>query len=156
MRDYYDVLGVRPDAGADEVRRACRRLAPGEPWDDEIAIDFPSTSRVLDRMRAAFFAGERHSRGALAAEISLSSEEARLGVDVPLALPVRVLCPRCGGRGEVWLDRCDGCAGSGDLVFPRHVRLTLPAGVRDGARFRLLLPVESAPATVVELRVAIR
>ena len=156
MRDYYEVLGVRPGAGAEEVRRACQRLAPGEPWDDEIAVDFPSAARVLERMRAAFFGGDGHARSALAAEISLSSEEARLGADVPLALPVRVLCSHCGGRGEVWLDLCDECAGSGDLVFPRHVRLTLPPGVRDGTRVRLVLPAENAPATVVDLRVAIR
>lgn len=27
MRDYYDVLGVAPDAGADEIKRAYRQLA---------------------------------------------------------------------------------------------------------------------------------
>lgn len=156
MRDYYDVLGVRPDAGAEEVRRAYRRLAPGEPWDDEIAIDFPSAARVLDRMRAAFFGRDLLGRSPVAAEISLSRDEARLGADVPLALPVRVLCTSCGGRGEVWFESCDECAGSGDLISPRHLRLTLPPGISDGARFRLLVPSEGGPSTVVELRIAIR
>src|SRR3970040_847046 len=104
MRDYYDVLGVSRDAGADEIKRAYRQLARryhpdisgderggtflevsrayevlrdparGYPQDrslapappagfahrpdwlaDEIAIDFPSVSGLLDRMRHAFF-----------------------------------------------------------------------------------------------------
>jgi curved DNA-binding protein CbpA len=99
MRDYYDVLGVAPDAGADEIKRAYRQLArryhpdisgddrgtaflelsrayevladptrrrsydaavrqPSTPVNwlaDEIAIDFPSVSSVLDGMRQSFF-----------------------------------------------------------------------------------------------------
>ncbi len=72
MRDYYDVLGVSPDAGADEIKHAFRRLVrryhpdisgedrgtafPELDWmTDEIAIDFPSVSSVLDGMRHSFF-----------------------------------------------------------------------------------------------------
>jgi molecular chaperone DnaJ len=75
---------------------------------------------------------------------------------VPLALPVRIVCPSCGGRGEVWLDACVPCAGVGELVFPRRVRLTLPRGVEDGSRFRFALSADGAPATSIELRVAVR
>jgi curved DNA-binding protein CbpA len=70
MRDYYDILGVRRDAGADEIRRAhghlARRYHPDLSDDDfagdvaawmsdEIDIDFPSVDALLDRMRASFF-----------------------------------------------------------------------------------------------------
>src|SRR5215207_590475 len=102
MRDYYEVLGVAPDADAAEIKRAYRQLArryhPDISGDDraaasfrevarafevlrhpdrrrtydatlreslnparvdwmadEVHIDFPSVSSVLDRMRDSFF-----------------------------------------------------------------------------------------------------
>ena len=154
MRDYYDLIGVRRDAGAEEVRRACRRLAAVEPWDEDVAVDFPSTSRVVDRIRASFF-GENGGAGVVA-EISISRDEAQAGADVPLMLPARRLCPSCGGRGEVWLDLCEPCAGSGELVASRHVRVSLPAGTEDGAHFRFALTSPGGSATAIEIRVVVR
>jgi DnaJ-class molecular chaperone len=154
VRDYYDLIGLRRDAGADEVRRACRRLAPVEPWDEDVAIDFPSTARVVDRIRASFF-GEAASSG-LIAEISISRDEAQAGADVPLLLPTRRVCPACGGRGEVWLDVCAPCAGSGEVVSPRQIRVSLPAGTEDGSHFRFALSSQGGSATSIEIRVAVR
>ena len=201
MRDYYDVLGVSPDAGADEIKRAYRQLArryhpdisggdrvgvfleasrayevlrdpqrrqsydarvsprgPASPrpeWlSDEIAIDFPSVSSVLDSMRHAFFGA---GAGApLAADIILTAEEAFWGTLVPLLVPLRRTCPRCGGRGEIWSDWCAGCAGEGDVQADHEMRLRVPAGVHDGARFRFSVTPQSAPPTLVEVRVLIR
>jgi DnaJ-class molecular chaperone len=157
MRDYYEVIGVRRNAGAEEVRRACRRAADADPWQDEVAIEFPSTARVLDRLRSSFADHPERVEGPLVAEICISALEARHGADVPLSLPVRTVCPSCGGRGEVWLDACIPCAGVGELVFPRRVRVTLPRGVEDGSRFRFALSADGgAPATSIELRIAVR
>jgi hypothetical protein len=154
VRDYYDLIGLRRDAGADEVRRACRRVAAFAPWDEDVAIDFPSTARVMERIRASFF-GDTASTG-LVAEISLSQNEALAGADVPLLLPTRRVCPSCGGRGEVWLDACAPCAGTGELVAPRQIRVSLPAGTEDGAHFRFALSSQGGPATAIEIRVAVR
>src|SRR5829696_8057172 len=118
MRDYYDVLGVTADAGAEEIKRAYRQLArryhpdisgddrgaaflevarayevlrqperrrsydaalrdsrsPRVDWmSDEIAIDFPSVSSVLDGMRHSFFGEMPHTR--LSAEVELTPQE---------------------------------------------------------------------------------
>ena len=189
MRDYYDVLGVSPDAGADEIRRAYRQLArryhpdisgedratafleasrayevlrdPGRrqsydaglrlhdsrsssgaaDWfSDEIAIDFPSVASVLDSMRHAFFGVVPGA--ALSAEIVLSPQDAFLGATVPLDVPLRRTCPTCGGRGEV--------------PTTHEMRLRVPAGVREGARFRFSVMPPGAPHTFVEVRVSIR
>lgn len=200
MRDYYDVLGVSPDAGADEIKRAYRQLARryhpdisgddrgaaflevsrayevlGDPelrrsydtrrttpppsgraeWlADEVAIDFPSVSSVLDRMRHAFFG--QHPISSRSAEIILTPQEAFYGTHVPLDVPLRRTCPRCGGRGEVWGDWCAMCAGGGEVAAAHELRVRIPSGVRDGARFRFSVMPPGAPMTIVDVRVSIR
>ena len=197
MRDYYDVLGVSPDAGADEIKRAYRQLTrryhPDISGDDrgarflevsraydvlrdperrhsydvrltrgsgradwladEIAIDFPSVSSVLDRMRDSFF-GEQGGV-VLSAEIVLTPEEAFWGTLVPLRVPLRRTCQRCGGRGEVWGEWCPACGGAGEVTLGHEMRLRVPAGVPDGARFRFSASPPGAPPTVVEVTIAI-
>jgi molecular chaperone DnaJ len=200
MRDYYDVLGVPPDAGAAEIKRAYRQLArryhpdisgdershtfrevarayevlrhpqrrrtydaavresrrppAGDGLDDEIAIDFPSVASVLDRMRHSFFGGT--SGIELSAEVELTPEEAFWGASVPLEIPMRATCGACGGRGEVWEQWCDACAGGGDVSSCHPLRLTVPAGVREGARFRFSVTPAGAVPTYVEVRISVR
>jgi DnaJ-class molecular chaperone len=197
MRDYYDVLGVSPGAGADEIKRAYRQLArryhpdisgdergaaflevsrayevlrdpdrrrsydarlmsrgAGDWLADEVAIDFPSVATVLDNMRQSFFGGRLEPP--LTAEIVISPEEAFWGALVPLRVPLRCTCPRCGGRGEVWSDWCSACGGVGDVAATHDVRVRIPAGVRDGARFRFVVSPRGAPQTFVEVRIKIR
>ena len=156
MRDYYEVLGVAPDAGADEIKRAYRQLArrPGDWLADEIAIDFPSVASVLDGMRQSFF-GEMPGAW-LSAEIELTPEEAFWGAHVPFLVPMRGTCSACGGRGEAWEEWCDACGGTGEVPVEHPLRLRIPAGVRPGTSFRFsLMPPGTLPATV-EIRVAVR
>lgn len=198
MRDYYDVLGVSPDAGADEIQRAHRQLArryhpdisgddralafkeltracgalresprrhdnatssshgeAGTTWfSDEVAIDFPSVSSVLDRMRDAFFTAE--PAVTLSAEMALTPREAFAGVTMPFDVPLRRTCPRCGGRGEVWSEWCVTCAGLGEVAAAHAVHVHVPAGVSHGDTFRFSLTPPGAPSTVIEVRIAIR
>ena len=197
MRDYYEVLGVSPDAGADEIKRAYRQLArryhPDISGDergaaflevarayevlrdserrrsydarlmsqsradwlaDEVAIDFPSVASVLDRMRDSFFAGARGA--SLSAEVVLSPQEAFWGALVPLDVPLRRTCPCCGGRGEVWDEWCAACGGVGEVAAMHAMRLRVPAGVREGTRFRFSVAPSGAPHTSVEVRITIR
>jgi DnaJ domain len=169
MRDYYDVLGVSPDAGADEIKRAHRQLArryhpeiSGEEvagcvvdcLADEVAIDFPSVSTVLDRMRHAFFGDRRASRQV--PDILVTPQEAFWGAVIPIALPIQRTCTHCGGRGEVWSEWCATCGGGGELPARHQLQLRIPAGVHDGARVRFRLAAPGIPDTIIDARIVVR
>jgi molecular chaperone DnaJ len=199
MRDYYEVLGVAPDAGAAEIKRAYRQLArryhpdiSGEDrasaflevarayevladpqrrrsydtalrdtsrgradWlADEVAIDFPSVSSVLDRMQSSFFGAAAAAE--LSAEVQLTPEEAFWGASVPLDILLRQTCNDCGGRGEVWEQWCRTCSGEGEVAAAHPLRLRVPAGVRAGTRFRFSVMPPGAIPTTVEVRITVR
>jgi DnaJ domain len=169
MRDYYDVLGVAPDAGADEIKRAHRQLTrryhpdiTGEETSvsvadvlaDEVHIDFPSVLSVLDRMRHSFFgASPRPDR---APDIVVTPQEAFWGAIVPLEVPVTRTCARCGGRGEVWNDWCADCGGQGDLPGRQPVRVRIPAGVNEGTRIRFRVTAAAVRPILIDARIHIR
>ena len=128
---------------------------PNECFADEIAIDFPSVGHAVERMRHAFL-GEPDPDDILTADIHLSSREASGGLTIPIEVPVRTTCPGCGGRGEVWTERCGGCDGTGGALFHHAVRVSLPAGIVDGARLRFRVRSPYAPPVRVEVRIAVR
>jgi hypothetical protein len=127
-----------------------------ECFADEIAIDFPSVEPALERMRDAFL-GERSGSDVdvLHREVLVSRREAWDGVVVPVDVPIRGMCPDCGGRGEVWTEPCDECRGTGASLFHHAVRVPLPPGVTDGARVRFRVSSPGSDSVRVELRVAI-
>jgi hypothetical protein len=126
-----------------------------ECFADEIAIDFPSVGRVVERMRDAFL-GQPVDADLLRADVSLSQREAFAGLVVSVNVPVRVTCPHCGGRGESWTEFCSLCRGTGESRLHHPVRVTVPPRVADGARFRFRIKSPGASPVRVELRVAIR
>jgi hypothetical protein len=169
MRDYYDVLGVAPDAGADEIKRAHRQLTrryhpdisgddpsvpAGSILADEVDLDFPSVLSVLDRMRHSFFGASPRSERA--PDITVTPREAFWGTTVPLVVPVTRTCPCCGGRGEVWSDWCGECAGEGDVPEWQPVRVRIPAGVQDGTRIRFRVTASGIRHTVIDARIRIQ
>jgi hypothetical protein len=154
-------LSVSRDPFRDDPIFAMRHVArAGEPshdcFQDEIAIDFPSIGGLVDRVRDAFLGdAEREASGTVMRELRLSNHEARRGTIIPLELPIRGTCRQCGGRGEVWTEPCLECCGSGDSLVRHPIRVSVPAGVLDGARFRFRVSSPHAAPVRVELRVAI-
>jgi predicted RNA-binding Zn-ribbon protein involved in translation (DUF1610 family) len=129
---------------------------PSECFADEIAIDFPSVGHAVERMRHGFLDAREHDDDVLTMDVHLSSREASGGLTIPLEVPVRTTCPACGGRGEVWTERCAKCLGTGGALVHHAVRVTLPAGIVHGARVRFRVRTPSAAPVRVEVRVAIR
>jgi hypothetical protein len=168
VHDYYDILGVPRDAGADEIKRAHRQLTrryhPDISGDelsvsgadclaDEVHVDFPSVLTVLDRMRQSFFGDT--PRPDAGPDIVVTPQEAFWGAVVRLDVPVRRTCASCGGRGEVWNDWCADCAGVGDCAARQAVRLRVPPGVIDGSRIRFRVAAAGSRPTVVDAQIKI-
>ena len=155
MRNY----SIRPrDDGRAARRILAMPVSRRRGWfDDEVAIDFPSVHAAVERMREAFVAGshEGEHRRRISAELHLSPREAFNGVIVPLDVPIRRLCGRCGGRGEVWSEPCPACAGTGEALARQAVRLIVPPGVHHGVRFFLSVSVPSALPTRVDVLVVL-
>jgi hypothetical protein len=120
---------------------------------DEVVVDFPSVAPAVERIRRAFLAEERAA--ALSATIRISTREARTGATVPLEVPVQSLCRDCGGRGELWTEPCPRCEGSGAERRRHQLKVLVPAGVADGARFNFTVIPRHDPPTRVELHVLV-
>lgn len=121
---------------------------------DEVAIDFPAVGDKVERMRHAFVEAEV-STERLRAEIQLSRRQAGAGAAVPLEVPLRSTCRRCGGRGEVWGDPCPPCEGSGHASHRQTLTVSVPAGVVHGACFSFSVLLPRGLRTRVEVRVAV-
>jgi hypothetical protein len=120
---------------------------------DDVIIDFPSVTPVVDRVRSAFLVEERPLP--LVATIELTAREAGEGATRPLDVPVRCTCSACGGRGESWTEACARCVGSGIEIVRHQLQVTLPAGVSDGARFHFSVTPRHNPPTRIELHVLV-
>jgi hypothetical protein len=125
----------------------------GRCFADEVSIDFPSMRAAIDRIRRAFVAEERPSP--LGTVLRLSRREAREGATLPIDVPVRTTCLRCGGRGESWAEPCPGCDGSGVRLLRQQLQVTLPAGVLDGTRLYFTVTRGHHLPTPIELRVVV-
>ena len=120
---------------------------------DEVAIDFPSVAPAVDRMRRAFLADERPVT--FSASLPISRREATAGTIVPLEVPVRCTCTRCGGRGESWAESCVRCDGRGTELLRHLLQVTVPAGVADGDCFSFTVTPRHSPSTRIEVFVAL-
>lgn len=128
-------------------------LAQDACFADEVAIDFPSVGYLAERVRDGFL-GEPDAVHTL--DVGLSRRDAQLGTVIPLRVPLQGTCLICGGRGETWTDPCGPCLGTGSALVHHWIRLSVPPGVVDGARFRFHVSSSHASPLRVEVRVTVR
>ena len=125
----------------------------GNCFADEVCVDFPSVAPAIERVRQSFLADERPET--LQAAIEITDREAASGLTVPLEVPVHCTCSHCGGRGESWTETCLLCRGSGFELLRHSVQITVPPGVRNGARFRFRVTPRHNRSTRIELHVIV-
>ncbi len=121
---------------------------------DEAAIDFPSLAGAVARMREGFARTASVER-TLEVHVRLSHAEAIRGREVVVTIPMRRTCAGCGGRGETWSEPCGACGGAGDALEERTLPVTVPPGVRDGARLRVTLGARRSLETELLLRITV-
>jgi hypothetical protein len=142
---------------SDASRLALETLVPHErayrrSFADEVAIDFPSSRAAIELFRRDHLdAGDQATT--TQAEITISADQAGCGAMVQLDVRVPRTCSRCGGRGEVWSDRCDPCEGRGQELHAQRLTVAVPPGVEHGDRFSFNLSLPRGPRTRVDVRV---
>jgi len=155
--DVNDVLSNFDRHRADGSPTSLQRTGPLRPssdcFADEVAIDFPSSGSVIDRLRAS--CAEYAEVRPLSAEVVLTPAQALYGVTLPLDVRLPCTCDTCGGRGEVWMEGCVTCLGTGVSLVAHQIQLTLPPRLAHGTRFRFSVSPATAPATLVEVHVAV-
>jgi molecular chaperone DnaJ len=72
-------------------------------------------------------------------EITLTSQEAQIGVTVPVDVPWKDQCPLCQGSGLAPFSICSECRGSGYTQGLHRLTLSIPPGVVSGTTQRLCL-----------------
>jgi molecular chaperone DnaJ len=161
VREAYETLSNAArrrhyDRQLGDARQVPDRVRQTADWmTDEVDIDFPSMAAVTDRILRTFRDPAARVRP-VRAEILVSPREASEGISVPLEVPMRATCHRCGGRGESWTGWCGHCEGTGEWSLRQRVHFAIPPGVSDGSRFRFRLDRADAAPTLVEVEVAIR
>lgn len=121
---------------------------------DEVAIDFPSSRAAIDLFRRDHGQPETTNTGTQY-EIAVSASQAGAGALVTLEVEVPRTCACCGGRGEVWSERCAPCEGRGQDMQVQRLTVAVPPGVIDGDRFSFNLWLPRGPRTRVDVRVAV-
>lgn len=118
-------------------------------WEKAIPNVLPRVSGPLDRLQAAGVARVA-SDGLL--ELSLNAAEAQVGGSAVVEMPLRILCPTCGGvaspRG-VWCLRCEHAGTVTDTV---PVVVPIPRAARDG----MIITANLRKAGVAQQRARIR
>jgi DnaJ-class molecular chaperone len=86
-----------------------------------------------------FFNGRKEDQSDFYIEIILSPEEARVGCELLLKIPLWVICRRCKGTGNIMELICGLCRGRGDVKLEKKIKITIPSGVKDGMKIRVPL-----------------
>jgi molecular chaperone DnaJ len=132
-RAEYDRLLAAAERRATKTRARRTRTTSSEPRQQNTPF-----GDILEEFFQGWDRGplERDDR---VLEITLTSQEAKMGVTVPVDIPWKDQCPLCQGSGLAPFSICSGCRGSGFTHGSRRLTLNIPSGVASGTTQRLCL-----------------
>ncbi len=153
-RALYDRQNLKMPSVASPRRPSATPVSPPVPFFDEIDRFFSYFDTFWDDGPISSVVTGNHGWSDLSVEVLLTSEEARLGCKVPLDIPFRVECTRCGGTGEIRGLICGLCRGTGSEKVERKIMLKIPPRTKDGTKLSIV--VADTGQTEIELLVSIR
>lgn len=134
----FSILGLTPDAGPAEIKRAYRRLAmawhPDRNSHPEATERFKEIRAAYDALQQRDGTGDAGEAGAdeaadapkaadIRLDLEVSLDEAARGCDKTVALRRGAPCGTCEGSGEAGISRsslCQACHGSGRIRHRHH------------------------------------
>lgn len=70
-------------------------------------------------------------------EVSISPEEVITGSKRIVNVRTTQMCPKCSGHRFVNGGKCNECSGKGEITRTKKITVTIPKGIKDGAKLRL-------------------
>lgn len=70
-------------------------------------------------------------------EVTITPEEVITGSKRVINVLTRLTCPVCNGHRFVNGGKCNNCNGSGEISKKKRITVTIPKGIKDGAKLRL-------------------
>jgi molecular chaperone DnaJ len=156
-REAWRAAGPATSRGAeadgepsDDLDWRVGRIGWSASWPKQIPDLLPRMTGTVDELVSARAA--RYEGGTL--ELLLTATEAASGGTAIVTLPLRVLCPTCGGvarAGRVWCRRCEF---AGEVDEAAGVRIRIPRAVPDGFMAAATVARSIAATPKVRIRVA--
>lgn len=105
--------------------------------DIKSARDFSQS--IFDTFFNDLFETDRSSRDEYELNITLSIDEAYHGGIFTIPIPVAANCPECGRSAFLSTFLCPLCRGRGKIKIEKDFSIKIPAGIKDGGKYRLLV-----------------
>ena len=148
MSNYYDLLGIQPDASIEEIKRAYRKLAskthPDKDKKPGADVRFRSLQEAYETLKDEDKRKQYNNqigqlvpiRGKdLKVSIEVNIEEVIKGVKKTVTLTRKIFCPSCNGTGSInrLRKKCNCCGGKGlrgfDLLLGKRKKCPICNGI---------------------------
>ena len=92
----------------------------------------PSVDEIFDWLWGNFSSLDQSKSGRienLTLEVPLTSEQALIGGNAKVMVPVHAACPACQGFGNIGMYTCSRCAGEGAIAGEMPIIISFPSGL---------------------------